>query len=593
MHDPLIDLPENLTVPRTDAVYNCHAYLTKVPIGAILPFIDAFTRKGDTVLDFFAGSGMTGLAAVRSGRRAEMSDISTLGRHIAQGYLTRVAPEALREAAQAVMASARAALGDLYSTTRASDGAICEMVRAVWSFTYVCPTCSAPLVYFEHISPTGSPPPACPKCKHAFTKRLWGRASDAPVEVVVHGQAGTLTTQPVAPGDTERIARAARDKRQSCIPSQTIDEQREMYSRSGLGKAGLRATKDFFSPRNSIALYELWTAINAVKDASLRQKLRFCFTAILARASRRYQWGPKRPLNAQNQTYYIAPIHYEWNVFELFARKVEASVRADAELFYSDDLFDECSAGDRQVPDAHYETASASKLTHLKDESIDYVFTDPPFGSNIFYSDMSLFHEAWLGTTTDPTHEAVVHTTGKKKSGSADRYENLLRSAFSEGFRVLKPGGHMSVVFGNSSGGIWGLVQRALRESGFDPAPVHVSVLDKGQRSVKGLVSGSEGVVTVDLVMTVRKPATDETIQTVRLANTTSPSSLIAEAIATLGIDSARNPSHVYARVLRQAIKRHMPLDEFHLSDVLIALRNAGYQIEPKSGLLRRQREAA
>src|SRR5678815_1948068 len=87
---PATDLPESFTVPRTDAVYNCHAYLTKVPIGAIVPFINAFTRPGDTVLDFFAGSGMTGLAAVSNGRNAELSDISKLGKHIANGYLTKV-----------------------------------------------------------------------------------------------------------------------------------------------------------------------------------------------------------------------------------------------------------------------------------------------------------------------------------------------------------------------------------------------------------------------------------------------------------------------------------------------------------------------
>jgi hypothetical protein len=47
----------------------------------------------------------------------------------------------------------------------------------------------------------------------------------------------------------------------------------------------------------------------------------------------------------------------------------------------------------------------------------------------------------------------------------------------------------MSVVFGNSSGRIGGLVQRALRDAGFKAAPVHVAILDKGQRSVKGLNS--------------------------------------------------------------------------------------------------------
>ena len=44
------------------------------------------------------------------------------------------------------------------------------------------------------------------------------------------------------------------------------------------------------------------------------------------------------------------------------------------------------------------------------------VVTDPPLGSNIFYCDMSLFREAWLGRMTDNAREAVVRTTGKRKT---------------------------------------------------------------------------------------------------------------------------------------------------------------------------------
>ncbi len=588
MLDSLAQLPESLTVPRTDAVYNCHAYLTKIPIGAVLPFIEAFTKPGDIVLDFFAGSGMTGLAAARAGRRAELSDISELGKHIATGYLTRVDSRLLQETADNVLAAARKRLGDFYQTERASDMAPVEMVRTVWSFTYRCPQCSTLLVFFEHVSPTGGPPQSCPACKHAFVKRRWTRDTDVPVQVVVNGENRRLTEQAVSDLDRERIQAAIQDPRQARIPSLPIGEQREMFSRSGLGKAGLTETKAFFSARNAIALYELWTAINEVANVRVKQKLRFCFTAILARASRRYQWSPKRPLNAQNQTYYISPVYYEWNVFELFQRKVDASVRADEELHRTRDLFD----GGSGEPAVRYTITSASDLSYLEAESIDYVYTDPPFGSNIFYSDMNLFHEAWLGAVTDPTNEAVVHTTGKRKAGSAERYEALLTAAFSESFRVLRSGGYMSVVFGSSSGSVWGMVQRALRESGFDPVPVHVSVLDKGQRSVKGLASGSESVVTVDLVMTVRKPGRGEDLPDVCLVSTDTPSTLIAEAIASLSLD-ARNPSHVYARVLRKAIQLHLPLDGFHLSDVLIALREAGYSVDAKTGLLIGQRKAA
>ena len=573
-------LSETITAPRTDAVYNCHTYLTKVPIAAIQPFIEVFTKPGETVLDFFAGSGMTGLAALTVNRNARLSDISVLGQHIATGYLIDAPAAALRAAGDAVIAEAKRALGNLYMTKRASDGAKAEVIRTVWSFTYICPACTDELVYYEHLDARGRAPKLCPSCGGPFARRNWACGKDVPVRVVVKGENGRQVENDVSAVDFRRIKEAAKDERLNEVPSKTIDETREMYSRSGLGKRGLTETSMFFSPRNGVALLELWRVINAVKNKDLRQELRFAFTAILPRASRRYQWSAKRPLNAQNQTYYIAPVYYEWNIFDLFSRKVNAVIRAN------DMLFGQPSLPDKKVAEVVYKLASADDLGHLKASSIDYVFTDPPFGSNIFYSDMSLFQEAWLGETTDHRSEAVVHTTGKKKKGSEERYEDLLRKAFEEAARVLKPGRYMSVVFGNSSGRIWGLVQRALRDAGFKAAPVHVAILDKGQRSVKGLNSGSEGVVTVDLIVTVQKPAKGERTGNAKGLSNGDTNSLIQSAIRELSQDTARNPSHVYARILRKAIQKHLVLDDLHLGDVLIALRNAGYMVHRTSGLL-------
>ena len=124
-----IQLPETISVPRTDPIYNCHAYLTKVPIGAIQPFIQAFTKPGEVVVDFFAGSGMTGLAALTLNRRARLSDISVLGKHIATGYLMDAPARDIRDAAHRVTVAARKALGTLYMTKRGSDGAAQQRVR--------------------------------------------------------------------------------------------------------------------------------------------------------------------------------------------------------------------------------------------------------------------------------------------------------------------------------------------------------------------------------------------------------------------------------------------------------------------------------
>ena len=464
-----IRLPDTITVRRTDPIYNCHAYLTKVPIGAIQPFIETFTKPGEVVVDFFAGSGMTGLAALTLNRRARLSDISVLGKHIAKGYLIDAPARDVRAVADQVMAEARRAVGTLYMTKRGSDGAKVEMIRTIWSFTYLCPSCGDEMVFYEALNAGGGVPERCPSCRGPFARRSWPRGEDVPVQVVVQGENGRQVGQDVCETDRRRMAAAMKDGRSRTVPSLPIEEDREMFSRSGLGRSGMTETGKFFSPRNGIALVELWRAINEVEDEAIRQALRFAFTAILPRASMRYQWSAKRPLNAQNQTYYIAPVYFEWNVFDLYGRKVNAVIRANDALFESGNLF-----STEKLRDVSYEIASAEKLAHLDDSSVDYVFTDPPFGSNIFYSDMNLFHEAWLGEKTDHSREAVVHTTGKRRKGSGERYEELLRNAFSEAFRVLKPSRYMSVVFGNSSGRVWGLVQRALRDAGFKASPAHV-----------------------------------------------------------------------------------------------------------------------
>ena len=105
---------------------------------------------------------------------------------------------------------------------------------------------------------------------------------------------------------------------------------------------------------------------------------------------------------------------------------------------------------------------------------------------------------------------------------------------------------------------------------------------------MKGLNSGSEGVVTVDLILTVQKPARRSRPEAAATLSNGDAVSLIEGAIKELSPDEARNASHVYARVLRKAIQKHMVVDDLHLGDVLMALRNAGYSIDRKTGLLQK-----
>src|SRR5262249_57520464 len=100
---------------------------------------------------------------------------------------------------------------------------------------------------------------------------------------------------------------------------------------------------------------------------------------------------------------------------------------------------------------------SATDLASIPEGSVDYIFTDPPFGSNIFYADCNLIWESWLGRMTDSTEEAVVNRalTVDRGGKSLDDYGNLIKAAMCEVARVLKPGAWATVVFHNTDADVW------------------------------------------------------------------------------------------------------------------------------------------
>ncbi|EKO3708813.1 hypothetical protein LO977_003105 [Vibrio metschnikovii] len=568
-----------LKVGRSDAIYNGHSYLTKVPVMAIVPFIEEYTKAGDTVVDIFAGSGMTAVAAKMTGRNAIVSDISRLGKHIGTGYLSNMSSAEFETEAQRILSDSKAAVGHFYDTLREEDGLKIPFGKTVWSFVYECEHCQNEINYYNTLQDNNwdSKKLKCPSCGEAFVKKGAKFLRDEPVVVSLKGCTGKQIEQHLSKFDYEKIESAESSDIFDHFPSVEIPEDREMYKRSALKKWNLTSTHKFFSHRNAIVLYDLWQRFEQVENQSLRQKLKFAFTAILPRASKRYQWSKKAPLNAAIQNYYIAPVFYEWNVYELIERKINALIKADKQIT-------DYRGSNALETNQEYVTASADNLVHLRDNSVDLVFTDPPFGSNIFYADMNLFHEAWLGEYTDNASEAVMRTTGKDKSKSKEFYQKILTGAFKEARRVLKNNGHLSVVFGNSQGSIWAVVQQALRDAGFTNKPVNITILDKGQRSVKGLNSGTEKVVTLDLIVTVQKCEESSVPEEYELRN--DGVEVIKKTIDAISFSEELTASHIYLDVLRNAMYEGVTIADIDLGDITQIIHDKGYKIDPNSGKL-------
>src|SRR5262249_1172148 len=102
---------------------------------------------------------------------------------------------------------------------------------------------------------------------------------------------------------------------------------------------------------------------------------------------------------------------------------------------------------------------SATQLEAIPKDSVDYVFTDPPFGSNIYYSEPNLLWEAWLGRVTDATFEAVVHRENDGGNKRLPDYARLMELAIKEVFRVLKPGRCATIEFNNSDGAVFEVIK--------------------------------------------------------------------------------------------------------------------------------------
>ena len=144
--------------------------------------------------------------------------------------------------------------------------------------------------------------------------------------------------------------------------------------------------------------------------------------------------------------------------------------------------------------------SSSGMQSQIPNNVIDYIFTDPPFGDNLPYSELNFNVETWLGVHTNIKPEAIVSGTQKKDIRG---YKSLIGSCFHENYRILKPGRWMTIVFHNSRNTIWNAIQEALFEAGFVVADVRT--LDKKRGTTKQQVYTS-GAVKQDLVISAYKP---------------------------------------------------------------------------------------
>ena len=169
---------------------------------------------------------------------------------------------------------------------------------------------------------------------------------------------------------------------------------------------------------------------------------------------------------AQSGVMYISSLPVEKNIIEGLKRKIK-TFRDAIDLVHKSQ--------------SRVQFVNGSSInTILADNSIDYVFTDPPFGDYIPYSEINQINEIWYGEKTNSTDEVIINHNQKK---GTNEYSSLMTSVFSEVYRCLKTKGLCTVVFHSAKAEIWRSIITAYQIAGL--SILKTGILDKVQASFK------------------------------------------------------------------------------------------------------------
>lgn len=571
---------------RSGHLFNAFPYPTKISPEAIALFVAGHTRPGDTVFDGFAGSGTTGLAALLCGnpsdrlraeakrlglnvswgaRNAVIYEIGALGAFIARTLTNPPNPVLFQEAAEGLLRAAEAEDGWVYEAIDPS-GRKGKVRYIIWSDQLVCPGCAQELSFW-HACVSLCPARIinhfrCPNCGHESrltdVERVVKRSRDdflgdwrtqrVRKPVRVYGTTGRKTwSRDVRSEDFSVLARIQGERVPDSVPEVKVPWG-DLY-RSGYHQ-GITHLHHFYTRRNLFIFARLWDRTKNYEGA-IAEALKFWLlsynashSTIMTRVVAKSGQNDLVVTSAQPGVLYISGLPVEKNLFAGLRRKLNAIAGAYRVIHGSE--------GRVSVHEG------SSSGVHLSDQSVDYVFTDPPFGGNIPYSEINFLNEAWLGRYTDRKKEAIVsHTQGK----SIDDYKDLLKSSLREAHRILKPNGRATLVFHSASSNVWNALQAAYQEAGF--AVECAGVLDKLQGSFKQV--RTEGAVKGDPVLLLRK---DHIIERWAESNVWAVAEQLRQEALSYVDPVEQTAPRLYSRLVNYFLSRNQPVplsaDDFY-----------------------------
>ncbi len=385
-------------------VYTMHKYFARRPWNVFNELISHYTVPGEIVLDPFCGGGVTIVESLKLRRRAIGVDVNPLATYVTEMECRPLDLDLFWGSFQQLATKTREKIDSLYSTKCASCGADAvadwfewdEQTNHIIRLKYDCSIC-------------GSSNEKLPT-KHDFA-----------VTSKIDRNFSKIVGQNHLWFPKTRIPRG--DKTDSLLNQE------------------MNYFFELFTKRNLLALSILHKKISELSQGEAKDFLRFTFSSSLKWAGRQSHLRNRIVEGWALHAYWIYPKSLEINVWNTFERRAHAVARG--KRYSNQHISASCRLGesweDLTVGNASclIWNRSSAKLP-MPDESVDAVITDPPYGGNVNYTELSDYWFIWEseGTTIQKEEEIIVNRSRRK--GLVD-YERQLTLVLEECHRVLKP----------------------------------------------------------------------------------------------------------------------------------------------------------
>ena len=224
-----------------------------------------------------------------------------------------------------------------------------------------------------------------------------------------------------------------------------------------------------FSAKQLAQLGHLKSLILKQPNENIRNSLLLAFSGVVTRVNLTYHVSnaieAKTGLGGDAAAfryyrYRIAPHHTDVDVAQTFELRAKRIIAAKREM--------EIAINNETISNAQILKGTATDLSFLANESVDYIYTDPPYGKKIPYLDLSAMWNAWLDLEVTEDDYQLEAIEGGERNKSKGQYNFLIAQSIKEMYRVLKFDRWMSFVFAHKDPEFWHLIIDTAESCGFE-----------------------------------------------------------------------------------------------------------------------------